>query len=58
MYPHPLGYLYKKLLIFFQIGEIWYFIYNFQEIRFDFVSEELPLYLVMPKMRSSGADYG
>lgn len=32
--------LYKKLLIFFQIGESCYFIFNFQEIRFDFVSEE------------------
>lgn len=32
--------LYKKLLIFFQIGESCYFIFNFQQIRFDFISDE------------------
>ncbi|SEM79138.1 PAS fold-containing protein [Mucilaginibacter gossypiicola] len=33
--------LYKKLLIFFQIGESCYHIFNFQQVRFDFVSEEV-----------------
>lgn len=33
--------LYKKLLIFFQIGESCYLIFNFQQIRFDLVSEEV-----------------
>ncbi|WP_439695971.1 LuxR C-terminal-related transcriptional regulator [Mucilaginibacter sp. AW1-7] len=32
--------LYKKLLIFFQIGESCHFIFNFQQIRFDFISDE------------------
>jgi len=32
--------LYKKLLIFFQIGESCHFVFNFQEVRFDFISDE------------------
>lgn len=37
--------LYKKLLIFFQIGESCYFIFNFQEVRFDFISDEASIML-------------
>lgn len=33
--------LYKKLLIFFQIGESFYTVFNFQMVAFDFVSEEV-----------------
>ena len=33
--------LYKKLLVFFQIGESCYFILNFQQVRFDFISPEV-----------------
>jgi len=31
---------YKKLLVFFQIGESCYFIFNFQTLEFDFISNE------------------
>ena len=33
--------LYKKLLIYFQIGESCYFIFNFQNLCFDYVSEDV-----------------
>ncbi|WP_439695968.1 LuxR C-terminal-related transcriptional regulator [Mucilaginibacter sp. AW1-7] len=33
--------VYKKLLIFFQIGESCYLIFNFQLVHFDFISEEV-----------------
>lgn len=33
--------LYKKLLIFFQVGESCYLIFSFQRLQFDFVSEEI-----------------
>lgn len=33
--------LYKKLLVYFQIGQSCYLIFNFQQLQFDFVSEEL-----------------
>ncbi|MDR3713074.1 MAG: LuxR C-terminal-related transcriptional regulator [Puia sp.] len=40
---------YKKLLVFFQIGESGYFIFNFQQLRFDFVSVEAEALLGYPK---------
>ncbi len=33
--------LYKKLLVFFQVGESCYMIFSFQRLEFDFVSEEV-----------------
>ncbi|MFL9484828.1 LuxR C-terminal-related transcriptional regulator [Chitinophagaceae bacterium LWZ2-11] len=33
--------LYKKLLVYFQIGECCYFVFNFQRLEFDLVSKEL-----------------
>lgn len=40
---------YKKLLVFFQIGECGYFIFNFQQLRFDYVSAEAEALLGYPK---------
>jgi PAS domain S-box-containing protein len=33
--------LYKKLLIFFQVGESCYMVFSFQRLQFDFVSDEI-----------------
>lgn len=50
--PHELLqlelHLYKKLLMYFQLGESCYFIFNFQYIKFDYVSEEITNLLGYP----------
>lgn len=45
--------LYKKLLVFFQIGESCYFIFNFQQIRFDYISDEVEQMLGYSKAEST-----
>ncbi|MGN6178623.1 MAG: PAS domain-containing protein, partial [Mucilaginibacter sp.] len=37
--------IHKKLLIFFQIGESCYLIFDFQRVAFDFVSEDVATFL-------------
>lgn len=41
--------LYKKLLVFFQVGESCCFVFNFQDVRFEFVSNEAESLLGYPK---------
>ncbi len=40
---------YKKLLVFFKVGDSCYAIFNFQQLQFDFISDEAESLFGYPK---------